>query len=397
MEPMSRGILLLAFSVAFGIACERDPVSAYSTVRSSAGETIVISPASVVLQPAEKEHFTAKVINASGDTLAATPAYTATGGRITGSGGWYTAGSIEGAYQVVVTDQQTGAADTAAVIIGDSTPAPAPPPPDSTPVVTAVFASDWRSGTGSSDAAVRDTAQAVPWDGVAGNGSLSEVVPATGLDFPSAHALLVRGGWRSSPAGAAAENPRLNAGSGHLPVPAVGQSLFYRWYIRVVIPDSYVADDLTHPIQDGTNGSVTNWQFEVTNNANATWNMSWNVGQNAWPNNRWFLQAPLNKNQTYRVELQIQRTGTNAFNLHARVYDASNTLRYSDADFRNANGSATLAGNPSLGFTAVENLAGFQVGFNGLNGGQESDYPIDLYYQGGVAISRDGWLGAYRP
>ena len=274
--------------------------------------------------------------------------------------------------------------------------APTPPPPPSG--ATLMFASDWSTALGRTDAALRDTGKPEPWDIIAANGQLNQVVSAAGLDFPTSNVLRVQGGWRGSPAGAAAENPRLEASRGHIEIPAVGQSIYYRWYIRVVVPNSYTADPLTHPIQDGTQGETSNWQQEVRSATNGTWSLTWNVngnGQNPYPNNRWAMTTSLQKNQTYRVELQLLRTGTSTFALHARVYNSAGQQIAGDANFRNADGSATLASNRNVRFLNVNQLAGFQAGFNGLNGGTQSMYPVMLYYQGGFAITKGGWAGAY--
>jgi hypothetical protein len=287
-----------------------------------------------------------------------------------------------------------GRTGTATIVVRASQQPPTPPPGN--PGV--MFLSDFRTATGRTAAALRDTGKAVPWDVIAGNGVLNTVVASTGLDFPTSNVLRVQGGWRSSPAGAAAENPRLEQSNQHLAIPAVGQSTYYRWYIRVVAPNTYTADNLTHPIQDGTNGEYTNWQQEVRTATNGTWTLSWNMnggGQNPWPNNRWTLNTALQKNQTYRVEMQIHRTGTSTFNMHVRVYNSANVQIAGDAQFRNASGSATLANNTSLRFLNVNYLTGFQAGFNGLNGGSQGMYPVMLYYQGGFAITRSGWAGAY--
>ena len=261
-----------------------------------------------------------------------------------------------------------------------------------------VFSSDWSTARGRSREATLDRGKEVPWDGQIGNGRLSEVISSEGFDFPSPNVLRVEAGWRVSPPGAAAQNHRLLEENGRIPVPSVGEGLFYRWYIRVVVPDDYAADTRTHPIQDASNGSRTNWSFNVMSKPAGLWSMWFDVGgnrQNAWPNNHWNLGPSLKKHQTYRVEVRVHRSGTATFSLHARVYDSGNQLLYDDSDFRNTNRSASLATGLGLRFNDVNRLAGFQVGFNGLNGGRENDYPIVLYYQGCVAVCVGDWCGPY--
>jgi hypothetical protein len=256
-----------------------------------------------------------------------------------------------------------------------------------------LFSSSWSTATGNSVRALFDSAGRTPWNMRIGNGRMNEVVPATGLDFPTQNALAVRAGYRSG-GGAQAENIRLHEG---LPELGVGHSRFYRWYIRVVVPDGYTSDNSTHPIQDGTNGSVTNWMFQVEA-GQGSWTLGWSVGgsrQNPWPNNRWLCPATLLKGRTYRVELKVTRTGAGSMTFEPRVYDAAGSMVCGESDFANVNRTATLAGRPELVIANPAWLRSIQVGFNGLNQGVESDFPLTLFYQGAVCVRSDTWCGAY--
>jgi hypothetical protein len=255
----------------------------------------------------------------------------------------------------------------------------------------AVFRSSWLTALGATDAALLDASSATPWTSLLDNGNALRVVDGGAFDIPG-NALEVRAVARDGAAGAYAANVRV-AGLG---VPAVGESQYYRWYIRVTTPNSYTADPLTHPIQDGPQGSRTNWMFEVIPGTDGTWQAGFNVnggGVNAWPNNRWNLRVALRKNETYRFGLRVERTGTDAWRLHVRVYDAAGQLLYDDDDFRNPNGSATLATAPALRFTDVDWLGYFQGGLNGLAAGSASQFPFVMYYQGAFEIRRDRWPG----
>jgi hypothetical protein len=356
--------------------------------------SVTLTPAADTLSAGDTLRLQAVVRDNLGNVL--------TGRAVTWTSGAGTVASISAAGLVTAvaagtaTMTATSEGRTGTAVITVAAPPPQEPPP---PVAGGLmFSSDWSTATGRTSAALLDAGKQVHWDVIAGNGVLNTVMSSAGLDFPTANVLRVSGGWRSSPAGAAAENPRLEQSRGHLRVPAIGETTSYRWYIRVVVPNSYTGDNLTHPIQDGINGQSSNWQQEVRTATNGTWTMTWNVdggGQNDWPNNRWTLNAPLSKNQTYRVEMQIHRISATTFNLHARVYNSANQLIAGDANFRNANGTATLAGNRALRFLNVNTLAGFQAGFNGLNGGTQNMYPVPLYYQSGFVITRGGWPGAY--
>ena len=272
-----------------------------------------------------------------------------------------------------------------------------PPPAD------VLFHSDWSSLLGSVDNALRDISKPIPWDTIAGNGILSEVVlsnPAGGpdLQFPSTHCLKVVGGWRASPPGAAADNPRLIEDNNHIPNPAIGQSIYYRWYIRVVTRDDFTADTLTHPIQDGTNGSQTNWEQEVVSNSNGTWTHRYQMsggGQNPNPNHRWTLDFPLQKHQTYRFEHRIHRIGANTLNLHAKIFNHLDVQIADNSNFHNSDDSATLADTPTFNFNDILNMRGLQCGLNGISGGIESEFPIDMTYQGCFAVRTLDWCGPY--
>ena len=126
---------------------------------------------------------------------------------------------------------------------------------------------------------------------------------------------------------------------------------------------------------------------------------------NEFPNHRWGPAGAtgvnndpllLNKDETYRIEMQILRTGTNTFNMHVGVYEGNDTTPlYDDADFRNVNGTASLASTPQLLFKDIAELHQFQIGHNGFTGGVESDYGFIISYQGGFAICTETWCGPY--
>jgi hypothetical protein len=281
------------------------------------------------------------------------------------------------------------AATSSTINISDAAPPPpaAPQPPGSANVL---FASDWSTATGTSDAALRDTSKPLPWTMLGGQGL--EVIPSAGLDFPTTNVLRVTAIQATSGFGALRRSG--------LPVPAVGESRFYRWYSRVAIGDGVASGDPeTHPHQDGQAGSQINWSFNVHHDLGAagmwTPQLRTQSGINAWPNH-WWTGPALSKNVTYRFELQVHRTGTGTFNLHVRIYDTNGNLLHDDASFRNDNGTATLASRPTLNFNTVSSLDGFNAGLNGLAG---SDwFPSRVYmYQGAIAVCGTDWCGPYRP
>lgn len=262
-----------------------------------------------------------------------------------------------------------------------------------------VFASDWGTALGSGDDALRDTGKLVPWTELAGTGL--SVIPSTGLDFPTPNVLEVSA-TETTPGSA-------DIRFGHtrligLPIPAVGESLFYRWYLRVAVPDALdsINSGAPHPIQDGTSASQSNWMFETVIQQNGTWGprLFSFAAANAFPNNRWGAPAPFQKNQTYRIELQIHRVGTSTFTPHARVFDSAGGLLYGDADIANqgGGGTVTFADAPVLDLNILGNLTRLQAGNNAPNwvNLQSADFPFVMYYQGAFCVRTDTWCGPWQ-
>lgn len=299
-----------------------------------------------------------------------------------------------GTYLVVYRTMDTsgaGASDSATVTVTS--------PGGTTPQF--VFHSDWGSGVGRTAHVLADGDKAKPWTFMLDNSSLLEVVPtsAEGLDFPTANVLKVKADNGGSGLVRAAQ-PQFRTADGYIPIPGVGQSLFYRYYIRITVPDSYSDDPLTHGTQDADDFGLRNWQHEVKTRTNGTFDLRLSVtnatSSNAWPNS--FFAVNLSKNRTYRIEQEIRRVSNAQFTLHARVYDASGALVFDDGDFTNADGSATLAGERLLNFGGggAAQLGAFRTGLNSLVGTHASGtFPFTFAYIGGVAICRDDWCGPY--
>lgn len=253
------------------------------------------------------------------------------------------------------------------------------------PPVGIIFHSDFSTALGSGDAAILDTAKSVPWSIRGGAGM--EVIASTGLDFPTANVLRVNA---------------LTSNSGFaivrktgMPVPSVGQSRYYRWYIRA---GANIEDSNTHPIQDGQNAGASNWQFEMLHTIGGAnkWTVQFKhaaVQQNFLNQN--FRGPALDVNVTYRFEVHLQRTSATAYNFHVRVYNSANTLLFSDANFTNVD-----QGIPHLGAQGTGQFGfGNAANLDGLNGGCNGVAPLSsdrLYsYQGGFAVGGTDWIGPY--
>jgi hypothetical protein len=248
-----------------------------------------------------------------------------------------------------------------------------------------IFHSDWSTALGTTSAALGDNGKALPWNVVGGQGL--EVIQSTGLDFPTTNVLRVTS---LEAVGGFAFLRRTG-----MPIPAVGESRWYRWYIRVTTPNG-LEDPESHPFQDGNAQSQANWLFHVYHDGATpgTWRPQFRPAPtvNAFPNDRW--NGPdLPKNATFRFELQIHRTATNSFQMHVRVYDAAGTQIHTDASYSNQQSSATLATNPTFTFLTLANLDGLNAGCNGIFG--TAPFPFVYGYQGAVAVSGADWLGPY--
>ena len=270
----------------------------------------------------------------------------------------------------------------------------------------------WGTATGQTDPAILDQNASVPFDARGGSGSQNIVV--TGIaGSPTTNCLKVIAGLRVSDNGAETEWCRHNLAGAHIPVPAVGNSLYYRVYVQNIRPDGATdaTDGLIHPWQDGdTSGSQTNWEFiSVTDPdrdlPNGYWMPGFDLVGNSSPINRFW---PLNydggagvgngiaKNTWFRVEFRVHRIGTTTWNLHVKVYNNSGTQILGDSDFRNRTNTGSLGDTPTLTFNNVNLLAAMQIGFNGLEAGSMTGLTTcNLLYWAALDVSATDWLGAY--
>jgi hypothetical protein len=268
---------------------------------------------------------------------------------------------------------------------------PTLPPPESG-TRQFIFASDWSAEAGSTTSAKTDASR---WNIISdpGNG-LSVPTTCQSLGFPSATCLRIMG--IQSATGFA----RL-AKTG-MPIPAVGESMYFRWYYRHEQPS--LGDNSQHPIESGQAGGL-DWCFNTETMTSTTWRPEFRTGgdQSNAVLARW-TGPTLRQGVTYRFEMQIQKISNTELYLHVRVYDAAGNLIAGDADFTNdrlGNTGAnlrSLATNPVLHFATSggTNLHEIRAGVNGIS---NSDwFPQVLYgYQGGIAVCRGAWCGAYTP
>jgi hypothetical protein len=275
-----------------------------------------------------------------------------------------------------------------------STPPPPPPPPGGSASV--IFASDFGAATGTGNNATSDGGTWTIGGSSGGLGNIEVVNAASaGIVWPSQNALLV--------GSTGTTNGRFPYGD-FFNVPSVGQSLFYRWYLRVVAPDDLPSQTL-HPIQNEPSVSATTWQSQIFTSPSDP-DGFWDFRFNFKPGNEFYgVDDWLPKDTTMRVELQITRTGSSTANYHARIYylqaDGSEILMYGDDDFlEGANldpgsrGPRSLSDRPSIGTANVDNLNGLTVGVNGFD---NAPYPFVHHYQGAFAVCLNNWCGPYTP
>lgn len=267
---------------------------------------------------------------------------------------------------------------------------PAGPPP------AVVFHTDWTTALGSSDAAVRDTGKTIPWDLVIGSSNPQPgrliVVPATGLDFPSENCLQVDGVDIDS---IQTRQVSVLPASDRWPIPAVGESVWFRVYKRVVYPASQPALGNNNHALEERSGNSSNWSFSFDINDNG-WRPKFQsqvVNRYALSNGSSANPVYLARNVTYRLEWQIQRIAPATCNFHIRIYDSANTLLYDDSDFYIGT-TQHLGQAPALTLTDPDALDAWQLGTNGPGANPDGDI-VPMWYFGAAAVSRADWCGPY--
>lgn len=272
---------------------------------------------------------------------------------------------------------------TTCLIVRAITP-PIPPSPPPSPSGSVVWFSDFAAG---------DIQDGGKWP-IMGGEELA-IVSGASVGFPTTNALRIRA--------TAARNGFAAIRKTGLPVPAVGQSIFYRWYFRADWPDN-LTDNGSHPIQDGQAASQTNWMFNVyhNNGGPGRWQPAFWTGsgiQTVWAHNR--FEGPfLNKRVAYRFELQVHRVTTDGWQMHVRVYQGD-SLVAGDAEFVgvDSRGSVTLAHVPTFRFFNVAHLEGLNAGLNDIDpqpAAGSPQFPFVYGYQGAFCVRTDTWCGPWR-
>lgn len=182
--------------------------------------------------------------------------------------------------------------------------------------------------------------------------------------------------------------------------PGDGESVWYRIYFRPVYPD--VADpgalnNNNHPLEEQSGGG-TNWSWTFGTTASG-FNPRFQFWYTSGANIRFVLGGGspiyLSRNAWYRLEWSLDRITSTSRSHRIRIYDASNTLLYTDADFVNEASPFQSLDGYSNTFNDINDVGYWQVGTNGphVTGATQGASPA--WYWAGAAISREDWCGPY--
>lgn len=335
--------------------------------------TVALAPASTSISTGQSVQLVATLRDAAGNVLTGRTITWASGNTAvaTVSGTGLVAGVAAGG-PVTITATSEGRSGTSAITVT---------PPSA---VTTLFESDWRTAVGGTANALRDGTKWTEWVNYGGPQLLS-VVSASGLGFPAAmtNVLRVLQAGESD-----AEHMQLENG---LPLPQVGDHIYYRIYTRVD-EASQAGRGSDHPVEPIPGSCPFLWTFKRSISANG-WTPEWqfsNTPSEEW----WNLRVQLQKNVVYRIEWHFYFITASTFKFDTRIYDAAGTLLYTDVDFLSGNflNQTLQARDPN--FRNTDNAC-FRNLFVG-NNGQASWTNTNTYtYWGGVKVCRDGWCGAY--
>ena len=452
-----------ATDVVVTAALTSSSVSGTSRVRKRRVVTLVIDPKNASLPAGGLQQFSVFGIRNTGDTVSVPVAYSATGGTISSTGA-YAAGQLAGTYRVIANQNSGSLADTSMVTVSEA-PQPPPPPPVATVTVSPANAGVFIGSVQQFTATLKDasgtvlTGRAVTWgsssptiagvsvtglvtgllagtstitatsEGRSGSASLTvSVVP------PGSGGVVFESDWTAgepSDSGRWTHYWEFNNGTGvrllsvvpgfgpggrnALKVLQRGQSFaadlqqdnilppstdyYLRYYMRnddtspagdhVVTPDIYSYANLTYMRKySGTNG----WTFDIS-----MYGCSF-----IYPVSHIGPAVTLAHGVWYRFEFFVDFVDATHVQVHPRVYDASGTQIFGDADFRQQDwGAATLNGRSdwtlaslyATGFSYCVNpvsLQSFAVGNNGQAGAVDTGLS---WYYAGVQIRTDRWPG----
>lgn len=262
-----------------------------------------------------------------------------------------------------------------------------------------IFASDWRTGTGTSDAAKRDASHPRGgWSGVAGNASIVETAASLGLaNWPTANAFVVRVPAGQTSLGAAWSQPYIDLGT-----PSAGSHRYFRVYVAMLWADSHgdagpgagehgIESNLGPGFQGGAGGS--GWNPIMGARGNGTWVLGFreiSTGARYTATQR----TNLAKFATYRLEWHCAYAAS-SYTVEVRLFDGAGNQVVSTSDLTDFTG-AQLTGVALQTVLARHHQA--RVGCNGptSNYPDTGTQPGDAFRaHGAFAVSDSDWVGPY--
>ena len=295
-----------------------------------------------------------------------------------------------------------------------------------------IFESNWTTALGATDAAIRDLNSPTPWDiwedgswGTIQNGAyIMEVVNGTAPPGYTSSLRVQQRGPCDNCWADVRKNPFIATGN---------TDYYFRFYMMT---NDTLGTSGDHGVQPWIGGDQYNDLLYLSKYEGPTgWGVTLVIGANGdsigpfgrYPVFNWFLVGQqgepipvevLSYNTWYRFEFWVRFTSTNHIQVHPRVYDASGTLLYQDADFvqEDFGNSDYCAGrsdwtlarwytppfttcNPNGDFEVNRSPAPEQAGTTlqslvmGNNGSASSQNTGRFWYYAGVQIRTDTWPG----
>jgi len=337
--------------------------------------SVTLSPASASVAVGTTQQFTATLKDAAGNVLTGRTVTWTSSNTVLAlvSGGGLVTGVAAGTVTITAASEgQSGSAALTITVTGGG---------------GLVFQSDWSTATGATAAAVTDGGKWDTWDDF-GNGQLLSVVSGVGAPGGrNALRVLQRG------VSYAADVIK----HGFVPV---STDFYVRFYMRN--DDTSPPGD--HTVEPGLFAASWNNLIYVRKTSSASaWQEIIGTENAGYPVDYWHLRTSLAPGVWYRFEFWVHFVDATHVQPHVRVYDASGTLLYGDADFQQSDYGNTPAWNGSSTWTLASfAAAGYSVpvtptelvNFVLANNGQLSAPDTGLpWYFAGVELRTDGWVG----
>ncbi len=257
--------------------------------------------------------------------------------------------------------------------------------------VSLAWFSDWRTATGDSQAARYDGTR---WNGQLCAAPVLDVVPATGLGFPTTNALRAR--YRRP------GECQMVQVTNRWRAPPVGGALFLRFYVRNDLPEGSVVGN-PHPLHLGRAGTAgppyALWfNFGAPSGGRARMVLQLGGGP-MYPDQFWSF--PFDAGRAYRVEVRVRRLTAQTATPDLRVFDAAGALVGQSADWNNDEIGAnrrTLAQSAPVFPVTDDSFTLLEVGNNDPGGLVESMTDRVVSFAGVAVVVSDGndaWPGAW--